>query len=156
MLLNYFVGFTVFFYCWQRRPYWSDHRRPYWKFQCRHTNEEGILSFNSYPGNTFRPSTLSRKCQSSHFPFCNATVLLRWSLQYGRRWLQFPNNRCSIQSYFSDQWMKRVYWAPVRKGRKKTQHWKPALVIKCRHRQYLFRNVRFSRAGNLNGALKYK
>ena len=31
-------------------------------------------------------------------------VLLRWSLQYGRRWLQFPNKRCSIQSYFLDQW----------------------------------------------------
>ena len=33
---------------------------------------------------------------------CDATVLLRWSLQYGRRWLQLPNNRCSIQSYFSE------------------------------------------------------
>ena len=45
-----------------------------------------------------------RKCQSSHFLLCDATVLLRRSLQYGRRWLQFPNNRCSIQSYFWDQW----------------------------------------------------
>ena len=48
-------------------------------------------------------STLSRKWQNSHFFLCDPTVLLRWSLQYGRRWLQFPNNRCSIQSYFSNQ-----------------------------------------------------
>ena len=47
-------------------------------------------------------STLSRKCQNSYFPL----------LQYGRRWLQFPNYRYSFQSYFSDQWppfMKDVY-----------------------------------------------
>ena len=50
-------------------------------------------------GNTFRSSNLSRKCQSSHFLLCDATVLLRWSLQYVHHWLQFPNNRCSIQSY---------------------------------------------------------
>ena len=46
------------------------------------------------PVNIFRSSTFSRKCQSSYFRF------LRWSLQYGRRWLQFPNNRCAIQSIF--------------------------------------------------------
>ena len=45
---------------------------------------------NVYPVNIFRSSSLSRKCQSSHFLFCIATVLLRWSLQYGRRWFQFP------------------------------------------------------------------
>ena len=56
------------------------------------TKKEKTLSFNSYPVNTFRSSTLSRKCQSSHFHLCDATALLRW---YGRRWLQFPNYRCS-------------------------------------------------------------
>ena len=40
---------------------------------------------------------------SSHFLFCEQ---LRWSLQYGRCWLQFPNDRCSIQSYFSDKCSK--------------------------------------------------
>ena len=34
-----------------------------------------LLSFNYYPVNRFRL----------------ISVLLRWSLQYGRRWLQFPN-----------------------------------------------------------------
>ena len=47
--------------------------------------------------------SLSRICQSSHFLLGDATVLLRWFLQYGRRWLHFPNNRCSIQFYFSNQ-----------------------------------------------------
>ena len=44
------------------------------------------------PVNIFRSSTFSRKCPSSYFRF------LRLSLQYGRRWLQSPNNRCAIQS----------------------------------------------------------
>ena len=70
-----------------------------------------ILSFNWYPVNTFRPSTLSIKCQSSHFLSFDATVLLRWSLQYGRRWLQFPYNRFSILSYFSDQWYRGFAWS---------------------------------------------
>ena len=55
--------------------------------------------------NTFRSLTLSRKCQITNFLLCDATVLLRWSLQYSRRWLQFANNRCLIQSYFWDQWI---------------------------------------------------
>ena len=42
--------------------------------------------------NIFRSSTFIRKYQSFYIRFCNATVLLRWSLQYGRRWLQFPKN----------------------------------------------------------------
>ena len=63
------------------------------------TKKGETLSFNKYPVNIFRSSTFTRKCQSFNFRFCNATVLLRWSLQYGRRWLQFPKNRCSIQGY---------------------------------------------------------
>ena len=69
-------------------------------FSCVIKRKGKTLSFNEYLVNTFHSSTLSIKCQSSHFRLCNATVLLRWSLQYSRRWLQFPNNRCSIQSYF--------------------------------------------------------
>ena len=100
------MGFTVSFYCCQRRPYWSDHRRPYWNYFSGVTKMKGkILTFNSCLVNTFRSSTLSRKCQSSHFLLCDATVLFRWSMQYGRRWLQFPNNRCSIQFYLWDQWV---------------------------------------------------
>ena len=65
-------------------------RRPYWKFQWRHKERRGKKPVQNL-------STLSRKCQRSRFLFCDATVLLRWSLQYGRRWQQY---RCSIQFYF--------------------------------------------------------
>ena len=36
------------------------------------TKKGKTLSFNQYPVNIFRSSTLSRKCQSSYFLFCNA------------------------------------------------------------------------------------
>ena len=39
-------------------------------------------------------------CSEHWQPYSNMAAIL----QYGRRWFQFPNNRCSIQSYFSDQW----------------------------------------------------
>ena len=35
-----------------------------------------------------------------NFRFCDTTVLLRWSLLYGCRWLQFSDNGYSMQSYF--------------------------------------------------------
>ena len=49
-------------------------RRPYWKFQWRHKERRGKKPVQNL-------STLSRKCQRSRFLFCDATVLLRWSLQ---------------------------------------------------------------------------
>ena len=88
------------------RPSWKDHRRSYWRFQWHQNKEGGNFVIQLVSINIFRSSTFSRKCQSFYFRFCNATVLLRWSLQYGRRWLQFPKNRCSIQSYFWDQWLQ--------------------------------------------------
>ena len=45
-LLNYFVGLTVYFYCCQRRPYWSDHWRPYRRFQWCHKKEGETYSFD--------------------------------------------------------------------------------------------------------------
>ena len=50
------MGFTVRFYCCQRRPYWSDHRRPYWRYV---TKKKGKLwhLINISRVNTFGSST---------------------------------------------------------------------------------------------------
>ena len=49
------------------------------------------------------------------FIFVSVTpLLLRWSLQYGRRWLQFPKNRCLIQSYFWDRCLVPLTCASAR------------------------------------------
>ena len=94
------------------------------------TKKKGkTLSFNQYPVNIFCSSTLSRKSESSHFLFCDVTVLLRWSLQYGRRWLQFPNNRYSIQSYFSDQWISLTKQTPALRHLSPAATWKTRLNI---------------------------
>ena len=77
MLINYFAGFTVRFYYCKRRPYWNDRRRPYWRFQwCIHEKEgRNFIIVNSHLVNTFRLSTLRKKCQSSHFHFGDAQVV---------------------------------------------------------------------------------
>ena len=68
-----------------------------------------ILTFNSCLVNTFRSSTLSRKCQSSHFSslWRHCTPSLRWSLN--NMAAVGCNNMaavvCSIQSYLWDQWV---------------------------------------------------
>ena len=70
------------------------------------------LTFSTYSWRTEYVDWILIKWQSFPLLFYDATEISKygrlWSLQYGRHWLQFSNNRCSIQSYFSDQWFPSI------------------------------------------------
>ena len=62
-------------------------------------------------------SVLKNRTGSSNSLFVMSRFCVNWRPSWkdhpkldGRRWLQFPNNRCSIQSYFADLWKLRIGW----------------------------------------------
>ena len=64
------------------------------------TSRNSVFISKSYS----KASEISLEC-SQYVSFenfkCNATVYLRWSLQYCRHWLPFPSNTCSILFFIS-------------------------------------------------------